>query len=282
MIARIILSLFFLSCLPAAAFAAGAVSDSYGGRDMLLHVPEQLPPEGARALVLVLHGGLGQASRIEGDGRESGMSMDAVADKYGFVVAYLNGTPVTRFLGGKFKGWNAGGGCCGQPYRKNIDDVGYITGAVEYLEKKYGVNPGKVYSIGHSNGAIMTQRMLCETTVLAAGVAVSGPLNLDDAACPGAKGHRILAIHGTYDKNVPVSGGHGTQGISGVDFRSEAWSKEAFTKAGAHYELKLVAADHNLGNIDAALQQADGLSLAEEAARFFGLDHPSPGASGAP
>ena len=51
--------------------------------------------------------------------------MDEVAKKSGFVVAYLNGTPVTRMLGADKLGWNAGGGCCGVPAENNVDDVGY-------------------------------------------------------------------------------------------------------------------------------------------------------------
>ena len=275
--ARVLFLLCILALLSAPAMAA-PVSGTYDGRDMLLHVPARLPPEGGRALVLVLHGGLGQASRIENSGQESGMSMDAVADKYGFIVAYLNGTPVTRFLGAKFKSWNAGGGCCGLPYKNNVDDVGYIEGAVGYLSKKYGIDPAQVFSIGHSNGAIMTQRLLCESHVLSAGVAVSGPLNLDDTTCPAAKGHRILSVHGANDQNVPLNGGRGSKGISGVTFKSEAASQAAFTKAGATYTLKVVqGADHSLNRIDAAIQQTDGASLAEEAVQFFGLDHPSTG-----
>jgi polyhydroxybutyrate depolymerase len=271
---RYILLLSLLIFIAAPACAGGAaINDSYGGRDMLLHVPAQLPPTSKRALVLVLHGGMGQASRIESSQSESRMSLDGVADQHGFIVAYLNGTPVTRFMGDKFKGWNAGGGCCGQPYRKNIDDVGYITGAAAYLEKKYGVSPARVFAIGHSNGAIMIQRMMCETKVLAAGIAVSGPLNLDDATCPAAKGARILGIHGADDQNVPIAGGRGAKGISGVNFKSEAYAQRVYAQAGAHYTLKIVpGADHNLNRIDAALQKTDGMTLADEAVAFFGLD----------
>jgi len=103
-----------LLLVPVAALANDAVTQSYDGRDMLIHVPAHLPPEGSRALVVVLHGGLGNASRIESENAESGLNMDAEADRNGFIVAYLNGTPVTRFFGSRMLGWNAGGGCCGQ------------------------------------------------------------------------------------------------------------------------------------------------------------------------
>src|SRR3569832_2458031 len=132
----IILAMFALS--PALAAPAGDTTDSYAGRAMIVHVPATMPATGTRALVIVLHGGRGDADRIAGHQAESGLNLGAVADKDGFVVAYLNGTPVTRFMGAKFLGWNAGGGCCGQPARNGTDDVAYIGGAVSYLAGKYG------------------------------------------------------------------------------------------------------------------------------------------------
>jgi polyhydroxybutyrate depolymerase len=198
--------------------------------------------------------------------------MDAEAQKDGFIVVYLNGTPVTRMLGANMLGWNAGGGCCGQSFANNIDDVGYIQGAVHHLEAQYGVDPARVFGMGHSNGAMMTERLMCETTLYAAGVSISGPLNDPVASCPDARGRRILAIHGQNDANVPIAGGRGTKGISGVAYASEAHSQEIFTRSGATYDLQVVpGADHFLENIDAAVQKSQGRSIQQEAARFFGL-----------
>jgi polyhydroxybutyrate depolymerase len=261
--------------LPGALAARSAVVDHEGGRDMFVHVPAKLPPEGARALVVVLHGGLGNAARIAGRQAESGLNLDAEADRDGFVVAYLNGTPVTR-MGGQMLGWNAGGGCCGQSAANNIDDVAYISGAVAYLERKYGVDPRRVFAIGHSNGAMMAQRLVCETRLLAAAVAVSGPLNLDVSTCPDARGARILAIHGAADENVPIQGGRGRKGVSGVPFSSEARSERVMLESGASYTLQIVpGADHKLDDIDAALQRTEGETIAQKAARFFGIAAPA-------
>lgn len=153
-------------------------TENYGGRTLLVYVPPNLPQSGERALVVVLHGGMGNAGRIENQQSESGLELDAVAAKNGFIVAYLNGTPVTRFLGSGRLGWNAGGGCCGQSARNNVDDVGYITGAVGYLADKYGIDRRRVFGAGHSNGAMMTARLMCETNLYAAAVTFSGPLNV--------------------------------------------------------------------------------------------------------
>ena len=254
-------------------FEPGVSKDHFGGRELLVYEPYHLPAVGKRALVVVLHGGLGNAAMIEGGLAERGLKMDAVAEKDGFLVAYLNGTKVARLLGPDRLGWNAGGGCCGVPAQENVDDVGYITRTVKYLSDKYGIDPKRVFGIGHSNGAMMAMRMMCETSVFQAGISVSGPLNLDGQSYPQVKGKRILSIHGADDQNVPVAGGRGSKGISGVDYKSEQYTQKVLTDSGADYRLQIVAgADHSLANIDRRIQETEGVSLAEKSARFFGFD----------
>jgi polyhydroxybutyrate depolymerase len=255
-----------------AASLQGVTTDSYKGRDLLVYAPPNLPARGARALVIVLHGGLGNASRIEAGASEKGLKMDEVAEKNGFIVAYLNGTPVARLLGADKLGWNAGGGCCGVPSETNVDDVGYIESAVNYLVGKYGVDPARVYGIGHSNGAMMTMRLMCETNLYAAAVSIAGPLNLRVQSCPAAHGKRVLSIHGADDQNVPIAGGVGPKGISRVAYKSEQYTQQIFVGSGADFHLQIVqGADHFLNNIDAKIEQTKGMSIAEKATRFFGL-----------
>jgi len=245
---------------------------TFGGRTLIVHAPAQLPPSGARSLVIVLHGGLGNAERISARRSEHGLNLDEQADRNGFIVAYLNGTPVTRLQSAKLFGWNAGGGCCGMSARNGIDDVAYISGAVADLVARFGVDPARVYGVGHSNGAMMAQRMVCETRVLAAVIAVAGPLNLENPTCPGAHGRRVLAIHGARDENVPVTGGAGTKGLSNVPYQSEDSARKTLTAAGADYRLLLLPdADHKLENIDAALKNSEGVTVAGKATDFFGL-----------
>jgi poly(3-hydroxybutyrate) depolymerase len=255
-----------------AASTERGCTESYGGRSLMVYVPSQLPPSGTRALVVVLHGGMGSAQRIESGASENGLNMDSAAEKYGFVVAYLNGTPVTKFMGGDKLGWNAGGGCCGQPAENNVDDVGYVERAVAYLAGKYGADRSRIYGMGHSNGAMMTERLMCETKLYAAAMAISGPLNLETGSCPAARGRRILAIHGADDENVPIAGGRGTKGISRAMYNSEERTRQVFTNSGAWFELQVVrGADHKLDEINAAIQKAEGQAIAEKAAQFFGL-----------
>lgn len=243
-------------------------NDSFGGRDMVVYTPSHLPPAGQRSLVVVLHGGMGNALQIQGY-----LGLDPLADKYGFVVAYLNGTQVMGIGGENMRGWNAGE-CCGLPQRKNTDDVGYITGAINYITQKYGINRSQIYGMGHSNGAMMTQRLICETDLYTSAIPVSAPLEIDVVSCPPARGKRILAIHGAEDKNVPVEGGYGTDAINKkTNYNSQAYSKSVFDKSGADYQLLVLeGAAHNPETINAALIKTNGVTLPQTLVKFFGLD----------
>jgi len=53
------------------------------GRFAYVYVPDRLPAGGARRLVLVLHGGLGNPERIAHLGSRHGLNLDALADALG-------------------------------------------------------------------------------------------------------------------------------------------------------------------------------------------------------
>jgi poly(3-hydroxybutyrate) depolymerase len=261
---------FFLAAslaLGCASASAQTHSETYGGRDMLVHVPPGTP----RALVIVLHGGLGNADRIENRMNEAGMNLDALSDKYGFAVAYLNGTPITRFSQVRAFGWNAGA-CCGIPAVNKVDDAGYIAGAVNSLLTRWHIPRDHAFVIGHSNGAMMALRMMCDTRTFAAAISISGALETSGTSCPAAKGARVLAIHGADDTSVPVAGGEGAVSFFTFTFNSEAYTAKIFRDSGASYDLKIVpGAEHALEGIDAALQTSGKPSISNQAVQFFGL-----------
>jgi polyhydroxybutyrate depolymerase len=248
------------------AHTENIVKDTYGGRDMFLYVPSHLPEAGQRSMVVALHGGMGNARFMQDH-----LKMDGVAEKYGFVVAYLNGSPASPRLSDRFRAWNAGGGCCGEPYTDKVDDIGYITGAVHYLEKKYGIDPARVFGTGHSNGAIMTQTLMCETNLYQKAVSLAGSLMAEVDRCPAARGKEILAIHGKKDQNIPPGGGRGTKGVTNIFYCSEVDSQAKFQKTGGMYDILWVDSDHSLEHMAAAIQKREGVSLAEKEARFLGL-----------
>lgn len=198
--------------------------------------------------------------------------MDGVADANGFIVAYLNGTPASPVLPKQMRAWNAGGGCCASPAAKNVDDVGYITGATAYLAQKYGLNKRQAFVLGHSNGAVMANLLMCSTNSFAAAVPFAGTLNVEVKACPSARGANILAVHGTADANLPINGGPGTKGYTDINWTSQAYTQGVFRASGAKYTLNaLPGVDHPIANIDGYLIKSTGKGAALTAATFFGL-----------
>ena len=164
-------------------------------------------------LMIVLHGGLGNAKHVE---KMTGMN--EVADTGKFIVAYPNGT------GGRFRfmknrrTWNAGS-CCGQAMKKNVDDVLFIEKVIEDIDSKFSIDTRRVYVTGMSNGAMMAYRLACEIPdKIAAIIPVSGTLTVDN--CDGAKDVPVLHIHGDQDKYVPIAGGKGDKSVAGVAYRS--------------------------------------------------------------
>jgi len=90
--------------------------DSNGSaRSYILYIPDGLSADHTLALVLVLHGGLGN-----GETAIAMSGFNAVADKHGFLVVYPNGSGVRD---DRLLSWNSGN-CCGHAKQNNIDDVG--------------------------------------------------------------------------------------------------------------------------------------------------------------
>lgn len=240
--------------------------DAYGGRGMLVYIPRSLPATGKRSMLVALHGGGGNARFMLDH-----LKMDGVAEKNGFIVAYLNGTAATG-VGNRLKAWNAGSGCCGEPYRTKVDDIGYITGAVRYLQRKYRVASVRTLGVGHSNGAMMMQTMACVTDVFTKVATLAGTLMAEVSACPAALNHTIYNYHGALDENVPITGGFGSKGVTNINFTSQAKAQAIFEASGGRYFLNVLpGADHSIEHLSLSSQKQDGLTIAERVARDLRL-----------
>jgi len=139
----------------------------------------------------MLHGGYGTGTQAE-----RAYNWDAEAGNGHFLVAYPDGMN---------RAWNAGT-CCGRPQRDDIDDVGFLTGMVAAIGRQVPVDTARIYVTGMSNGAMMTLRMGCQTSIFAAIAPVAGTLLTD---CSHAQPTSVLQIHGTADDRVPYDGGPG-------------------------------------------------------------------------
>lgn len=209
----------------------------FNGRKYLFYTPNQ----SGMPLLIVLHGGLGNPDLVANT-----LNMRPMAESNGFAVAYLAGT------GGRFTPnnltWNAGGDCCGDAARLNIDDVSYIESFIREMIKTHGIDPNRVFIMGYSNGAMMAYRLMCEKVNVAGILAISGPLMVE--ACPHVSGIKVLHIHGQKDDHVPVEGGYGSKSVAKINWNSVFNTEQSIKGAGADISVRILPdAGHGLPSI---------------------------------
>lgn len=166
-------------------------------RTYLLHVPRAYDGSRPWALVIVLHGGGGNAKNVQ---RMTGFSDEA--NKKGFLVVYPNGT---GRLPDRFLTWNAGN-CCGYALEHNVDDTAFIRAMIGKLRKDYNIDGKAVYVTGISNGGMLAYKLGCELSDQIAAIApVAGAMNVD--VCMPMEPVSVIAFHGTEDRHVLYRGG---------------------------------------------------------------------------
>lgn len=169
-------------------------------RSYVLYVPQKVAER--PALLVVLHSSQSNGEHMR---RDSGYRFDALADRDGFLVLYPDG----------FEGhWNDCRRAASYSARRlNIDDVGFLSGMIERLQRERGVNPAQVFVTGYSNGGQMALRMAAEAPDEVAGVAaVAASLpSADNDACRSAEQPKAaLLMNGTRDPINPYAGGRVT------------------------------------------------------------------------
>ena len=165
-------------------------------RSYLLEAPKGA--EDPLALVIVLHGGGGNA--------ENAVRMTGFADKAreeGFVAAFPEGS--ARI--GNIRTWNAGH-CCAYAADTQIDDIGFLNALMDDINTHIPIDPNRIYVTGMSNGAMMTHRAgIFLSRRIAAIAPVVGAVFGDEQMTKEPVS--ALIINGALDKNVPLQGGMG-------------------------------------------------------------------------
>ena len=144
---------------------------------------------GALPLVIVYHGGQGDASKIAGQ-----TGLNEVADRNGFAVAYPES--IDHWNDGRDA--TAGFG----------DDTRFTSDLINELVKRDGIDRSRVYATGASNGGLMTIRVACERAneiAAFAAIAASFP-DTYMSRCKPARPVPIMIVHGTQDQLIPEQG----------------------------------------------------------------------------
>ncbi|AWD20605.1 alpha/beta hydrolase family esterase [Fuscovulum blasticum] len=186
-----------------------------GDRWYLVDLPSQ--PKGA-PIILALHGGGGDPGQFA---RSSGLAKAGTAKGYAVVFPAGTGRKGDRLLT-----WNAGY-CCGSAARKGVADEAFLKAVIADVTARYGVDGGRVFLTGMSNGSMMSETFAARNPRLVRAVAgVSGTMDSGRVAVRGPV--PALIVHGTADSRVPYAGGQGDSSLTRTDFASVASVVQAF------------------------------------------------------
>jgi len=211
--------------LPRAVFAQARSFEGsirVGGRERtyLVDLPPQYDGRRALPLVLVFHGGGGNA---EGTRRQTHMS--DVGREHGFITVYPNGTG--RF-GERLLTWNVGP-CCGYAQSHHVDEMAFVRALLDRLQATLRIDPARIYVTGMSNGGMMSYMAGCALGDRIAAIApVSGELTVP--SCRPSRPVSVLAIHGTADQHIPFEGGVGSAALAKHNATSVAYAIDTWKR----------------------------------------------------
>lgn len=259
---------------PAVVGHEEVVTLEHGGRErrFLMQVPPGADRQLGLPLVLVLHGGGGNAEHA----RDT-TGFAELAAREGFVAVFPDGTGPLR---GKLLTWNSGG-IPVFAVENDVDDVGFLRAVTAEVQRRVPIDPQRVFAVGHSNGGMMVHRLAREASDLFAGVAdVSGAM--DYTATDGEFPVALMIVHGTADEHVLYAGGRPKAAVGRSGDRTDASVQDAVDYYVAHNGLRgypQVTENGKVEIVDYAVRTGGGPAAAPvRRVKLDGGGHPWPGA----
>lgn len=179
----------------------------YAGADRhyFISVPAAYSPEKRYPLLMVFHGGGGNAEQVL-------ESSDLVqrAEKEGWILVSPAGSGrLPRMLT-----WNVGFGF-GYALERHTDDIGFVRHLIAALKAAYPIDPNRVFATGISNGGILCHMLAGhlsdQIAAIAPIVATAGGRAKGQASwtVPRPPQHpvSVIAFNGALDLNIPLEGG---------------------------------------------------------------------------
>lgn len=152
-------------------------------------------------LVILIHGSGDNAASLA---ERSGFAALAARERFVLVA------PAVAYPGA---GWTAHPGLF-EPGAAPADDVAFLEALVREAPGRYGVDPSRVFVVGHKSGAMMAYRLAAATPNAIAGVGVvngslaaasprSGRLS---RITPPSEFVPLVALHGAHARSIPPDG----------------------------------------------------------------------------
>jgi polyhydroxybutyrate depolymerase len=194
-------------------------------REVAVFVPSRYVSGTAMPLVVVLHGGSGDASVMYADDKR----IVSHAERNGFIAVFPNGLPKPDKPDSRNYYW-------GDPI-----NLGYMAFLLDELSARYTIDAGRIYFIGFSGGAKLIYGLASDPLISAriAGIGtVAGEiggksLQPADAAWevidPSVSGGRAMPaylVQGAQDTHLPLAGGFDDEGekiVVGFETKLAIW-----------------------------------------------------------
>ena len=169
-----------------------ATNDGSSTRTYWIHVPRGYESGRPIALMLVFHGGGGT-----GIGMEAATGFSPFADQHDFLVVYPQGLAFSA-LGSGYTSWAATGPL--DSIANGVDDLRFVSDLLDALQRRYCVDPQRIYATGFSAGGAMTSFLTCGLTGrIAAFAPMSGDAYQFKGGCQPSHPTSITEFHGSAD-----------------------------------------------------------------------------------
>jgi polyhydroxybutyrate depolymerase len=193
------------ACLcTAASFAQNWEQDSisYDGTQRIFKTYHSQPGQQNMAVVLMLHGLGGSMNDVDMT------NFKAIADTANLLLLAPQALEyVDPNVGSLGAAWNSGITVTGTLFgditlSPDVDDAGMLLALIDSIKVKFSVDADRIYVAGFSNGAFMTQRLICEhPEVFKAAASHSGTKANTLTQCADLP-IPIVHFHGTADPTV--------------------------------------------------------------------------------
>ncbi|MEF8833635.1 MAG: PHB depolymerase family esterase [Halofilum sp. (in: g-proteobacteria)] len=170
------------------------------------------PPAAAdnAPLVVLLHGGSRSMRDMFGERAGGPRAWVDVADREGVVLVAPNGTdPENGDTRGDNQFWLGAPGAPDTDASERFDDIRFITDLLNRIERRYPIDPERIFVAGASNGGLLTYRLIMEESGrFAAGAAFIANLPAADTDLrPPGTPRPLMIANGTADRVMKWDGG---------------------------------------------------------------------------